>query len=86
MSKITDALDKVPASLLEIQELSKRLDSLEHAVRDLTDILKVDLRETKKKQEELAEKVEKLENFKNMLVGALILSNIAVGVIVKFLL
>ncbi len=85
MSKISDALGNATASLLEIQELSNRLDSLEHAVRDLTNILKVDLRETKKKQEELSEKVEKLENFRNMLIGALILSNVLVVLAVKFL-
>lgn len=85
MSKISDALGNATASLLEIQELSNRLDSLEHAVRDLTNILKVDLRETKKKQEELSEKVERLENFRNMLIGALILSNVLVVLAVKFL-
>lgn len=85
MSKISDALGNAPASLLEIQELTKRLDSLESAVRDLTDILKKDLKETKEKQEELVEKVEKLERFKNMLIGALVLSNVLVGLAVKFL-
>lgn len=85
MSKISDALGNAPASLLEIQELTKRLDSLEHAVRDLTDILKNDLKETKEKQEELEAKVESLEKFKNMLYGAIILSNVLVVIIMKFL-
>lgn len=85
MSKISDALGNAPASLLEIQELTKRLDSLEHAVRDLTDIVKNDLRETKAKQEELEAKVESLEKFKNMLYGAIVLSNVLVVLIMKFL-
>lgn len=85
MSKISDALGNAPASLLEIQELTKRIDSLESAVRDLTDVLKEDLKETKEKQEELVAKVEKLEKFKNMLIGALVLSNVLVGLAVKFL-
>jgi predicted nucleic acid-binding Zn-ribbon protein len=85
MSKISDALGNAPASLLEIQELTKRLDSLEHAVRDLTDIVKNDLKETKAKQEELEAKVESLEKFKNMLYGAIILSNVLVVIIMKFL-
>lgn len=85
MSKISDALGNAPASLLEIQELTKRLDSLEHAVRDLTDILKNDLKETKEKQEELETKVESLEKFKNMLYGAIILSNVLFVIIMKFL-
>lgn len=85
MSKISDALGNAPASLLEIQELTKRLDSLESAVRDLTDILKKTLKETHAKQEELIQKVEHLEKFKNMLIGALVLSNILVGLAVKFL-
>lgn len=86
MSKIDEALKKETASLLEIQELSKRIDGLESAVRDLTEILKDDLKETKERQAELEEKVEKLVQFKNMLIGALILSNIVVGIIVKFFL
>jgi predicted nucleic acid-binding Zn-ribbon protein len=85
MSKISDALGNAPASLLEIQELTKRLDSLEHAVRDLTDIVKNDLKETKAKQEELEAKVESLEKFKNMLYGAIVLSNVLVVLIMKFL-
>jgi predicted nucleic acid-binding Zn-ribbon protein len=85
MSKINDALGNAPASLLEIQELTKRLDSLEHAVRDLTDIVKNDLKETKAKQEELEAKVESLEKFKNMLYGAIVLSNVLVVLIMKFL-
>ncbi|MBN8545778.1 MAG: hypothetical protein J0L60_06560 [Ignavibacteria bacterium] len=86
MSKIDEALREKTASLLEIQELSKRIDSLESAVRDLTKILKDDLKETKDRQTQLEDKVEKLERFKNMLIGALILSNIIVGIIVKFFL
>ncbi len=86
MSKIDEALRKETASLLEIQELSKRIDGLESAVRDLTEILKADLKETKERQAELEEKVEKLVQFKNMLIGALILSNIVVGIVVKFFL
>ncbi len=86
MSKIDEALKKETASLLEIQELSKRIDSLESAVRDLTEILKDDLKETKERTRELEEKVEKLVQFKNMLIGALILSNIIVGILVKFFL
>jgi predicted nucleic acid-binding Zn-ribbon protein len=85
MSKISDALGNAPASLLEIQELTKRLDSLEHAVRDLTDIVKNDLKQTKAKQEELEAKVESLEKFKNMLYGAIVLSNVLVVLIMKFL-
>lgn len=85
MSKISDALGNAPASLLEIQELTKRLDSLESAVRDLTEILKNDLKETKERQEELEAKVESLEKFKNMLYGAIILSNVLVVIIMKFL-
>ncbi len=85
MSKISDALGNATASLLEIQELTSRLDSLESAVRDLTDILKKTLKETHAKQEELIQKVEHLEKFKNMLIGALVLSNILVGLAVKFL-
>ena len=83
MNKINAALEKAPASLLEIQELNKRLDSLESALRDLTNILRTDLKETKEIQEELELKIEKLEKFKNMLIGALILSNIIVGFIVR---
>ncbi len=86
MSKIDEALRKETASLLEIQELSKRIDSLESAVRDLTEILRNDLKETKERHAELEEKVEKLVQFKNMLIGALILSNIIVGIVVKFFL
>lgn len=86
MSKIDEALRKETASLLEIQELSKRIDSLESAVRDLTEILRSDLKETKERHAELEEKVEKLVQFKNMLIGALILSNIIVGIVVKFFL
>lgn len=71
---------------MEIQELSKRLDSLESAVRDLTEILKSDLKDTKERHAELAKKVEELVRFKHMLIGALILSNIVVGIIVKFFL
>ncbi len=85
MSKIDEALREKTASLLEIQELSKRIDSLESAVRDLTKILKDDLKETKDRQTVLEEKVEKLERFKNMLYGALILSNILVVLAMKFL-
>jgi len=85
MSKIDEALREKTASLLEIQELSKRIDSLESAVRDLTKILKDDLKETKDRQTHLEEKVEKLERFKNMLYGALILSNILVVLAMKLL-
>lgn len=85
MSKIDEALREKTASLLEIQELSKRIDSLESAVRDLTKILKDDLKETKDRQTVLEEKVEKLERFKNMLYGALILSNILVVLAMKFM-
>jgi polyhydroxyalkanoate synthesis regulator phasin len=83
MSKIEDALKKETASLLEIQELTRRIDLLETAVRGLTDVMKSDLAESRKKQEELIEKVDKLENFKNMLLGALILSNILMAIAVK---
>lgn len=85
MSKIDEALREKTASLLEIQELSKRIDSLESAVRDLTKILKDDLKETKDRQTQLEDKVEKLERFKNMLYGALILSNILVVLAMKLL-
>lgn len=86
MSKhISEKLEQVPASQYDIQILNVGLEQLIAEVKQLNDHVKKEVIQLNEALKTSREKIEALEKFKNMIVGALIISNIFVGVTISLL-